>query len=280
MIRLLLTSCICIIAHTLFYAQSATAVDISAKSVAQVFIKKSTDRVTIDGVLDEAIWSNSGTGAGQFMQYFPQDTIEAQGKTEIYFTYDEEYLYVGIRCHTTGDRYVTPSMKRDYTFGGNDNISVLFDTFNDQNNAFLFGINPLGVRREALISNGGRQGSDFSGSWDNKWAGEAQTYKDYWTAEMAIPFKTLRFQEGSTRWRFNSYRNDTQLNEMSTWIPIPRNQIIMDLNYMGEIVWDEPLRKPSKNVSLIPYTAAGVTRDYENETQTTANVNFNVGGDA
>ncbi|MFK7936975.1 MAG: DUF5916 domain-containing protein, partial [Saprospiraceae bacterium] len=199
---------------------------------------------------------------------------------EIYLTYDEQNVYVGIKCHTNGKKYVTPSMRRDYNFSGNDNISILFDTFNDQNNAFLFGINPLGVRREALISNGGRQRGDFAASWDNKWIGEAQIYDDYWTAEMSIPFKTLRYQEGGTRWRFNSYRNDTQLNELSTWTPIPRNQIIMDLNYMGEIVWDQPLKKPGKNVSIIPYVAGSVTRDYEDENQTQADGNFGFGGDA
>lgn len=275
----ILTLFLCLIITIVDAQPAPTQPSFSPSSNSQIFIEKTSENIIIDGRLEETTWF-TGKGAQQFTQYFPQDTILATGNTEIYFTYDEVNVYVGIKCYSNGNQYVTPSMKRDYNFSGSDNISILFDTFNDQTNAFLFGINPLGVRREALISNGGRQGSDFAASWDNKWYGESQIYEDYWTAEMAIPFKTIRFQEGGTRWRFNSYRNDTQLNEMSTWTPIPRNQIIMDLNYMGEIIWDQPLKKPGKNISLIPYLAGGLTRDFEDIEQTKINANYNVGGDA
>ncbi|MCB0643269.1 MAG: carbohydrate binding family 9 domain-containing protein, partial [Phaeodactylibacter sp.] len=159
---------------------------------------------------------------------------------------------------------VTPSLRRDFRAGGNDNISLIFDTFNDKTNAFLFGINPYGVRREALISGGGSTLEGFQTSWDNKWDGEAMIYEGYWTAELAIPFKTLRFKEGGTSWRFNSYRFDTQANEQTLWVPIPRNQWIFNLAYMGDMHFDAPLQKPGTNISLIPYVAGSVVQDFEN----------------
>lgn len=244
-----------------------------------IYLNKTTEKIILDGQLDEAAWFK-GTPAKDFYQNFPSDSINAKGQTEIYMTYNDDFLYVGIKCHSTGEAYITPSLKRDYSFRGNDNVSILLDTYYDKLNAFLFGINPFGVRREALISNGGQQRGDFAASWDNKWFGEAKIHGSYWIAEMAIPFKTLRFKEGSTKWRFNCYRNDTQINERTTWTQIPRNQIIMDLGYMGDMVWDKPLEKTGTNISVIPYAIANVNRDYEDVTERESQWDFNFGGDA
>ena len=144
----------------------------------------------------------------------------------------------------------------------------------------LFGLNPFGVQREALIANGGRQRGDFSGSWDNKWFGDATMHDDYWIAEFALPFKTLRFNEGSTKWRFNCYRSDTQHNEWSTWARIPRNRLVMDLSFMGDLEWEEPLKKTSSNISVIPYVTAGGARDFEDLGQDKTDWKGNIGGDA
>ncbi len=244
-----------------------------------IHLKKTTEKIVLDGQLNEAAWF-VGASASDFWQFFPTDSAKAGGETEIYMTYDEEYLYIAAKCYSSSNQFLTPSLKRDYGFRNSDNISILFDTYNDQTNAFLFGMNPEGVRREALISSGGRDRSAFDGSWDNKWDGEAKIYENYWIAEFAIPFKTIRFTEGSTRWRFNSYRNDTQINEITSWVNIPRNNILMDLTYMGNMIWEEPLKKPKTNISVIPYTAGSVIRDFENADQTKAATDFSFGGDA
>ena len=244
-----------------------------------IHLKKTTEKIVLDGQLNEAAWF-AGDGASDFWQFFPSDSAKAGGETEIYMTYDEEYLYVATKCYSSANQFLTPSLKRDYSFRNSDNISILFDTYNDQTNAFLFGMNPEGVRREALISSGGRERGAFDGSWDNKWDGESKIYEDYWIAEFAIPFKTIRFTEGSTRWRFNSYRNDTQINEITSWVNIPRNNILMDLTYMGNMIWEEPLKKPKTNISVIPYVAGAAIRDFENLDETKAATDFSFGGDA
>ncbi|MDH5400592.1 MAG: DUF5916 domain-containing protein, partial [Cyclobacteriaceae bacterium] len=117
-------------------------------------------------------------------------------------------------------------------------------------------------------------------TWDNKWHGEASIHDTYWEAEMAIPFSTLRFQEGGTEWRFNAYRNDTQFNELSSWANIPRNRLIMDLAYMGKVVWEEPPGNAGSSVSLIPYTIGGVSRDYEDPASSKPKTTGNIGLDA
>lgn len=242
-------------------------------------IHHTNEKIVLDGEMKEAAWQQ-GKASGKFWQNFPGDSIHAKAPTEMYMTYDNENLYIAIVCHSTGNDFVTPSLRRDYNFGGSDNFSLHFDTYNDNTNSILFGLNPYGIRREALISGGGRQGNDFNSSWDNKWNGNAKVYDKYWIGEYAIPFKTLRYNEGSTQWRFTAYRNDTQTGERSTWLRIPQNRVIMDMSYMGTLIWDKPLHKAGKNISIIPFVASSVTRDFEDVEQTEADANVSFGGDA
>jgi len=242
-------------------------------------LRKAEDKIVLDGVLDEDTWTNA-VKQTNFSQYRPADSLLAISNTEIYMSYDDDYIYVAAKCYAESNDFVVQNLKRDYGFGSNDNISFLFDTYNDKNNAFMFGMNPYGARREAFISNSGRTGDSFDPSWDNKWDGESKRYDDYWICELAIPFKTVRYKEGVTKWRFNSYRNDAQSNEITSWINIPQEYILMDLTYMGELKFEEPLDKPGPNISLIPYINTSATRDFEDENQTGTQTNLNVGGDA
>lgn len=240
-------------------------------------VRKIDSPIKIDGELDEAVWLES-QASPSFHQYFPTDSAEVKQDTEIYMAFDKKNLYVAVKCYAAGNEYVVPTLRRDFRAGGSDNITLLFDPFNTRTNAFVFGMNPLGVRREAIISGGGRSRGDWAGSWDNKWRGESKIHDKYWTAEFAIPFKTLRYNEGVTTWRFNSYRFDTQSNEISSWMHIPRNQIVMNLAFMGEMQWEEAPPKPGSNISLIPYAITDMTRDFEANED--ANYAWNVGGDA
>jgi len=244
-------------------------------------IKKATGRIELNGSLDEQDWKLAQV-ATDFMQYFPFDTVNADSKTEIRMTYDDQYLYMSAKLYNLNDnrKYVTPSLRRDYRGEANDGVTLILDPFQDNTNAFFFGINPYGVRREGLISNGGGRPGDLDLSWDNKWFGESTQYDGYWIAEIAIPFKTLRFKEGSLKWNVNFYRVDSENSERSTWTPIPRNFIIISLAFMQELIWDQPLNKPGSNISLIPYVLSGVSRDFENGNQNSSDFDLEVGGDA
>jgi len=245
----------------------------------EVQVYRTTEAMHVDGRLDEAIWLKAQP-AKNFSQNFPVDSANATYDTEIYLVYDDNNLYVGVKCHSGGKELITPSLRRDFDFLGNDNISILFDTYNDNTNALVFGMTPFGVRREAVVSNSGQQPQDFDESWDNKWDGSSHIYDEYWMAEMAIPFNTLRFSRGSTKWRFNAYRYDTQSNEISSWINIPQNRFPMDLAYMGNMMWEEPIDKSGRNISIIPYTALNLNRDFENPNQEELQNKVDVGGDA
>jgi hypothetical protein len=239
-------------------------------------VKHSSDKIVPDGILDEPIWEIAES-AGDFQQYFPADDVLAEYQTDIRMVTDETTLYVGIKVYSPGKDYVIPSLERDFRAGGNDNISILFDTFNDGTNAFLFGINPYGVRREALISGGGGNNSGFTTSWDVKWKGDSKIYDGYYTAEMAIPLTSFKFAEGETKWRFQSYRFDVQINENSVWYPVPQNQSIFSLAFMGDMVFEKPLGKSRTPLTIIPYANLLSDRDFSSDQGETA---LKVGGDA
>ncbi|MDH3712204.1 MAG: carbohydrate binding family 9 domain-containing protein, partial [Cyclobacteriaceae bacterium] len=207
--------------------------------------------------------------------------------TEVRVCYDDEFLYVLAIMHNLGPRgYITPSLKRDFRGQAFDGFTVVLDTYKDKTNAFVFGVNPYGVQREGLISNGGNEvrrgggggGGGLSLTWDNKWFSEAKIYQNHWIAEMAIPFKTLRYRENSDSWFVNFYRVDSEYSERSTWSPIPRNFRLVNLAFNKEMKWDRPLSSPGKNISLIPYTAFKTSKDFEEKTSTKSNLTM--GGDA
>lgn len=232
--------------------------------------------ITPDGILDEPTWKTAES-AHDFWEYFPLDSIQARQQSDIKMFYDDKNLYVGITVYAAGKEYAIESLKRDFRAGGSDNISLMFDTFNDGTNAFLFGTNPYGVRREALISGGGTGNGGFNTSWDVKWKGDAKIYDDYYTAEMTIPLSSFKFKEGTKKWRFNSYRFDTQSNETSTWIQIPQNQRVFGTAFMGDMIFEEPLGKSKTPLAIIPYVNTISQKNFETD-EGLNNIKF--GGDA
>jgi len=239
-------------------------------------VKYIAEKIVADGLLDEPIWGQTEP-ANEYWQYFPTDSLQAEKQSEVKILYDDKNIYIGIKGYSIGKNYSVTSLKRDFRGAGVDSFSVVFDTYNDGTNAFLFGINPHGVVREALISNGGTDRRGFDLSWDVKWQGESKMYDDYFTAEMIIPLTSIKFKEGATKWRFNSYRIETQANERSSWARIPQNQLIFNLAFMGDLVFEKPLGKSRTPLAIIPYINGISQKNFE--TNEGLN-NMKFGGDA
>jgi hypothetical protein len=263
-----LTLLLLLCAHFVAYAQQSLDID----------IPKISEEITLDGSLNEDVWKSASVYAKDFQQYFPTDSVIAEDNTTIRMAFDDENLYIAIECFTRGSDFVIPTLKRDYRAGGNDNITLLIDPFSDGANAFMFGTNPAGVQREGLISRGGTDIQGFTTSWDNKWKCKTKVYDDKYVAEMAIPFSTLRFNKNVKQWKFNSYRFDMQANERSTWAPIPRNQWIFNLGYMGNMNFQEEITSTGSKISIIPYAITSYEKDVE--AGTPSKFNYNFGGDA
>jgi hypothetical protein len=229
--------------------------------------------ITIDGVLDEEAWEAAEI-ADDFWQYFPSDSIQAKHPTRVRILYDERTLYIGIRADAPHDDFVVSSLRRDFSGTSSDNVTLMFDTFKDGTNAFLFGVTPYGVQREALVSGGGEA---LNISWDMKWQAESRMHETGYVVEMAIPFTSLKFEEAVDSWRFQIYRWNLQTNEQSAWARVPRNQPLSSLAFMGELVFEEPLGKSRTPLAIIPYVNGITAKDY---TTGEGLAELKVGGDA
>jgi hypothetical protein len=163
----------------------------------------------------------------------------------------------------TPGRRPVESLRQDFLFNRNDNFLVFMDTYNDQTNGFSFGITPAGSLWDGQQANGGA----VNLNWDIKWRAAVKNYDDRWTAEFAIPFRSLRYRGGEKEWGINFSRLDLKTNEKSSWAPMPRQFATATLAFAGALEWDEPLPSSGVRFSLIPYVAARLTRDYINETK-------------
>ena len=241
-----------------------------------VSVKFIDNPITLDAELSEDEWKNT-KGASGFWQYFPLDSIQAKQQATIKFLFDDDNLYVGIKVNALANDFIIPSLRRDFSASGSDNITLLFDTFNDGTNAFIFGTNPYGIKREMLLSGGGSELRGFTMAWDTKWKCKTAIKEDHYIAEMIIPLSAFKYREGETKWRFNSYQFDTQDNERNTWVNIPQNQFIFNLAYMGEMIFEKPLGKSKTPISIIPYVNTITAKDFENDISKT---DLKFGGDA
>ncbi len=235
------------------------------KETPSLIIRKATGPMMVDGILDEPDW-NSADIAEDFFQHFPYDSSYAITKTQVRLTFDDQNIYVSAICYDDlpGD-YVVQSLKRDFSYPVSDAFAIFIDPFNDKLNGFSFAVNPLGVQREGLLQGGGFFG--VTTSWDNKWYSAVKRMSDKWIVEMAIPFKTIRFQENNQTWGVNFSRNDLKRNENSSWAPVPRNFNIGSTAFTGTLVFESPPKKPGSNISFIPYAIGNTNKDYSDNSE-------------
>jgi len=231
----------------------------------QLNLHRATSPIKIDGVLDEEAWQKAEV-ATDFYMVLPMDTSAARVRTEVRMTYDNEHLYLIATCfHLLPGRYFVESLRRDFTFGKNDNFLLFMDTFDDQTNGFSFGANAAGAQWDGIMYEGGK----VDLSWDNKWTSATAKDDEKWVFEAAIPFKSIRYKKGITRWGINFSRLDLKTTEKSSWAPVPRQFPTASLAYTGTLVWDEAPPQVGPNISLIPYVLGGGSKNFTEGTSTT-----------
>jgi hypothetical protein len=153
-----------------------------------------------------------------------------------------------------------------------DAVTIAIDPVNQRTNGFLFSITPYNVQSEDLVASGQSNG-ELSFSWDNKWISATTRHPNYWIAEIAIPFKTLRFKEGKTKWGINFLRTDVKNNEFSSWTKMPTNFPFYDFGYAGSLNWNTPPPAPGTNISTIPYVSSFQSSDKEANAPWTGKLN-------
>ncbi|HXV12712.1 MAG TPA: DUF5916 domain-containing protein [Candidatus Krumholzibacteria bacterium] len=182
-------------------------------------VPKLAQAIRIDGRLDEPMWQTATKLTG-FVEIDPGDNCRPKADTEAYLAYDAENLYIGFLCHDDNPSAIRANITdRDAMFG-DDFAGVMIDTFRDQQNGYEFFVNPRGIQGDLR-----RNRNNEDSSYDAVWYSGGQVTSGGWSAEMAIPFRSLRFPDHDVQsWGIHVFRNrPRESREQMSWAPISRD---------------------------------------------------------
>lgn len=220
------------------------------KDVFQIRSHKTDAPITIDGILDDVAWLSANRGT-DFWQKVPFFAPNADPKTEVMISYDDDNLYIAAKCWQS-EKVIIQSLKRD-DYWDSDGIAVMLDPLNTKTNGFLFGVTAAGAQWDAL-----RSLDDINSDWSNKWSSAVHITEEYWSIEMAIPLKILRFAPDSDRWGLNFVRNHINENEYHNWTAVPESFWPPDPAFAGSLIFDTPPTVAGSNFNLIPFVTTQI----------------------
>ena len=231
----------------------------------------------IDGRLDDLAWDEAEP-LSHFVQRIPRDGAPASEPTEVRILYDEEAIYIGVWLWDSDPaRIVEGPAIRDSQLDDSDAVVLIFDTYHDGQNGFVFGTNPSGIEYDGQVTNegrgggfggglGGRQqggaGGGFNLNWDGSWDVATSRDEDGWYAEFRIPFSTLRYADGQDpTWGLNVMRRIRRHNEESYWAPVSRQYNLHRVSQAGVL---HGLDVPGqRQATLTPYVLQSAQRNYQ-----------------
>ena len=203
-----------------------TITDAERRRVTAVRVEGS---IVLDGRLDEATWQ--GSSEGGFTQAEPREGQPATMGTEVWVAYDESTLYIAALLSDDAPPTVN-DIRKDFGDTNQDVFQVILDTFRDRRSGYVFQTNSEGARGDRQVANEGRE---VNRSWDAIWRVETAQLEGGWSLEMAIPFRSLRFDPENESWGINFGRLLRRNNEVSYWAAIPRAYTFNRLSLAGDL---------------------------------------------
>ncbi|KAA6436696.1 carbohydrate binding family 9 domain-containing protein [Dyadobacter flavalbus] len=229
-----------------------------------------SDRIAVDGNSNEPVWQQADS-VSTFYKIYNADNTPAESRTVVRILHNDDFIYVSATMYAKPGapfKYTVSSLKRDFPDFENDLFGFIVNPSADKLNGYSFYLNPYGVQNESQISNG----DNFDITWDQKWYSATVRHADYWTAEMAIPFSSIRFPVSAAPWLINFIRIDNNINEYASWTPTPRSR------YVGDAAFTQPFyieKYPSgskRRINLIPSLTTNYVRQYTNDAKKTLKV--------
>ena len=220
-----------------------------------------TTPMTIDGRLDEAVYAQV-PAITEYIQQEPSEGAPITERTESWVMFDDANLYIVCRCWDSHpERIVANDMRRDSTnLRQNDNFAVVLDTFHDRRNGFLFYVTPAGGMFDGATSDERINNAD----WNTVWEAKTTRFPGGWVAEMAIPFRSLRYGPGREQvWGINLRRTIRAKNEYAYITPLKRSWGIIALFRTSAAATLQGLEVPApgKNLEIKPSAISRVTTD-------------------
>lgn len=215
----------------------------------------------IDGRLDDPAWQH-GEWYSDFVQFHPYEGQTPTEQTAFKILYDENNLYIAIRCYDSKPETIERRLsRRDNTSG--DYVMVFIDSLHDLRTSYCFAVNAAGVKADQLLPNDSFDENSVDLSWDPIWEAKATTDEQGWSAEMKIPFSQLRFStSGEQVWGLEVWRELFRQGEISLWQPISKDAPGWTSQF-GELRGMTGL-KPRRQVEIMPY-AVGKLRSFPAE---------------
>lgn len=221
-------------------------------------IPRTSGNVNLDGRLDEKAW-NQALVVDLDIEFMPAENVDAPVKTECFLTFDDNHLYVGFKAYDPEPQKIRAYLADRDALYNDDVVGILLDTFNDQNRAYAFYCNPLGVQGDEIFSQGGSK-EDYT--WDAIWDSAGRIQDSGYTVEMAIPFRSLQFPHSSEThmWGFAPIRNyPRSRRHQMTCFPLERDQMQCILCQIPKLKGFQNV-KPGRNIELDP-TLTGIRTD-------------------
>ena len=266
MIRFVATALLTYAAAAAASAQpAASAAGAAAANVATA--SRAAEAPTLDGdVLNDAAWAHAVPITG-FTQEQPNEGEPVSERTEVRIVFTNDTLYIGaVMYDSDPSGIVISDARRDAPMDDTDSFQMIFDTYRDRQNGFVFGTNPAGVEYDGQVTNEGEgggglgpgqmqssgSGRGFNINWDAAWVVRTSVGDHGWSAEFAIPFRTLRYPANADQtWGVNFQRNIRRKNERAYWAPIPRQFNLYRLSLAGSLTG---VQTPAlRNFRVTPY---------------------------
>ncbi|MEZ4700792.1 MAG: DUF5916 domain-containing protein [Rhodothermales bacterium] len=226
----------------------------------------------LDGdVLNDPAWA-ALPAIERFWQTTPDEGDPATERTVVKVAFDDQYFYVGVVCyHQDAHQIIVSDARRDGDLQGIDSFQFVLDTYMDTQNGFVFGTSPAGIEYDAQIANEGSGQFGFTGqqagsmgglnvNWDGAWDVSTEMGDYGWSAEFAIPFRTLRFPKKAVQsWGVNFQRTIRHNNEIAYWSKLPRQFNLYRVSRAGTL---EGLEVPNpRNLKIMPYVLGQTSVD-------------------
>jgi len=243
----------------------------------------------VDGeIINDPIWQNI-PAITDLVQIKPNYGEAVSERTEVRVAYSNSTFYVAVVCYDkNANRIVVSDSRRDADLNDEDSFLFIIDTYHDRQNGFLFGTNAQGMEYDAQIDNEGKgnfnanrqQGGVIGGTnlnWDATWKVKSQLGDYGWSAEFAIPFRSLRFAPGKDKtWGLNFQRNISKNTETAYWTSLPLGFDMKRLSLAGNLSGLN-LKNPG-NLKLIPYVLGQYVND-KSVSPSETDTNFDAGAD-
>ena len=206
--------------------------------------------VTIDGKLDESVWS-SQNGFNNFIQRDPDEGASPSERTIIKIAYDEDFLYLAAIMYDSAPDSIMARLTRRDESVDSDNILLCLDPYNDNRSGYYFGLNAAGTQLDGVLYND----SWDDDSWDGVWEGKVYRNGEGWTAEMKIPFSQMRFnQSDSMVWGINFRRVIARKNEEDFLVFVPKKESGF-VSHFANLTGFENVQG-SGQLEILPYVTA------------------------